>query len=157
MTITALPFGTAVHLPWPPSAFKTGGARGHSRRRTGIHDHDSEGRDIKIATTPGLWRNHPGAYLSMGLTAERLAERFNITREEADNFSLGRHQRLRCHAAGNFAVKQRRSRSFTPTTYGQAQAHRNLSKPTKGSPRSDTTLASPSCLRPLSTLRHRHR
>ena len=46
----------------------------------------------KISPNPWLVSNYPDAYLSMGLTAERLAQRFGITREAADEFSLRSHQ-----------------------------------------------------------------
>src|SRR3954447_14172884 len=38
----------------------------------------------KISPNPWLVDNYPDTYLSMGLTAERLAQRFGITREQAD-------------------------------------------------------------------------
>src|SRR5207248_9654620 len=38
----------------------------------------------KISPNPWLVDNYPGAYLSMGLTAERLAQPFAITRDESD-------------------------------------------------------------------------
>src|SRR3981189_3389549 len=37
----------------------------------------------KVSANPWLTENWPGSYLSMGLTAERLAKRFDITREAA--------------------------------------------------------------------------
>jgi acetyl-CoA acyltransferase len=46
----------------------------------------------KVSANPWLVSNYPDAYLSMGLTAERLAKRFGITREQADEFSLRSHQ-----------------------------------------------------------------
>src|SRR3954467_3032176 len=42
----------------------------------------------KISLNPSLVEERPGAYLSMGLTAERLAKRYNISREESDSFAL---------------------------------------------------------------------
>lgn len=45
----------------------------------------------KISPNPWLVDHYPDAYLSMGLTAERLARRFGITREAADDFSLSSH------------------------------------------------------------------
>jgi acetyl-CoA acyltransferase len=58
----------------------------------------------KISPNPWLVENHPGAYLSMGLTAERLAQRFGITREQSDEFSLRSHQKaLAAIQAGKFA------------------------------------------------------
>jgi acetyl-CoA acyltransferase len=47
----------------------------------------------KVAPNPWLVEHRPDAYLSMGLTAERLAQRFHITREAADEFSLRSHQK----------------------------------------------------------------
>src|SRR5436305_5324295 len=47
----------------------------------------------KISPNPWLVDHYPDAYLSMGLTAERLASRFGITREQADEFSLRSHQK----------------------------------------------------------------
>jgi acetyl-CoA acyltransferase len=47
----------------------------------------------KIAVNPWLVENHPGSYLSMGLTAERVAKHYNITREDSDQFSLESHRK----------------------------------------------------------------
>jgi acetyl-CoA acyltransferase len=58
----------------------------------------------KISPNPWLVENHPGAYLSMGLTAERVGQRFGITREQSDVFSLRSHQKaLAAIQAGKFA------------------------------------------------------
>ena len=46
----------------------------------------------KVSANPWLVANYPDAYLSMGLTAERLAKRFNITREMQDEFSVRSHK-----------------------------------------------------------------
>jgi acetyl-CoA acyltransferase len=57
----------------------------------------------KISPNPWLVEHYPDAYLSMGLTAERLAKRFGITREAADEFSLRSHQKaLAAIQAGRF-------------------------------------------------------
>src|SRR6201984_2108794 len=47
----------------------------------------------KISPNPWLVEHYPDSYLSMGLTAERVGERFGITREAADQFSLSSHQK----------------------------------------------------------------
>ncbi|PYX91673.1 MAG: acetyl-CoA C-acyltransferase, partial [Acidobacteria bacterium] len=47
----------------------------------------------KISPNPWLVEHNPGAYLSMGLTAERLAKRFGITQDESHQFSWRSHQR----------------------------------------------------------------
>jgi acetyl-CoA acyltransferase len=47
----------------------------------------------KVSCNPSLVQSYPDVYLSMGLTAERLATRFGITREQADEFSYQSHQK----------------------------------------------------------------
>lgn len=42
---------------------------------------------------PSLVESYPDYYLNMGLTAENLAKKYQITREEADEFSLKSHQK----------------------------------------------------------------
>src|SRR6202046_4309886 len=57
----------------------------------------------KISPNPWLVHHHPDAYLNMGLTAERVAQRFGITREAADQFSFDSHQKaLAAIQAGKF-------------------------------------------------------
>ncbi|MHB1675173.1 MAG: acetyl-CoA C-acyltransferase [Acidobacteriaceae bacterium] len=47
----------------------------------------------KIALNPWLVDNHPESYMSMGLTAERVARHYGISREESDQFALASHQK----------------------------------------------------------------
>ncbi len=57
----------------------------------------------KIAVNPWLVDHYPESYLSMGLTAERVAKHYGITREESDQFALESHQKaLRAAAEGKF-------------------------------------------------------
>jgi acetyl-CoA acyltransferase len=57
----------------------------------------------KVAPNPWLMDHYPDAYLGMGLTAENLARKHNITRQEADEFSYASHQKaLAAIAAGKF-------------------------------------------------------
>jgi acetyl-CoA acyltransferase len=57
----------------------------------------------KIAPNPWLVDHYPDAYLSMGLTAENLAKKYGITRDEADEFSLASHQKaLAAISSGKF-------------------------------------------------------
>ena len=57
----------------------------------------------KVSPNPCLVSTAPGTYLSMGLTAERLANRFGISREMADEFSFNSHQKaLAAIQAGRF-------------------------------------------------------
>jgi acetyl-CoA acyltransferase len=57
----------------------------------------------KLAPNPWLMDNYPDAYLGMGLTAENLAKKYGITREQSDEFSFASHQKaLAAIAAGKF-------------------------------------------------------
>jgi acetyl-CoA acyltransferase len=58
----------------------------------------------KIAVNPWLVDNYPGSYMSMGLTAERVAKHYGITREDSDKFAFESHQKaLAAIEAGHFA------------------------------------------------------
>ena len=52
---------------------------------------------VKPSPNPGLVGDMPGAYVSMGNTAENVAEKYKITREEQDRFAL-RSQRNAANA-----------------------------------------------------------
>ncbi|HLK50476.1 MAG TPA: acetyl-CoA C-acyltransferase [Bryobacteraceae bacterium] len=57
----------------------------------------------KISINPWLMEHYPDSYLSMGLTAERVARRYGISREQADQFALASHQKaLAAQAEGKF-------------------------------------------------------
>jgi acetyl-CoA acyltransferase len=57
----------------------------------------------KISINPWLQQNYPDSYLSMGLTAERVARHYGITREQSDEFALASHTKaLAAQAAGKF-------------------------------------------------------
>jgi acetyl-CoA acyltransferase len=47
----------------------------------------------KISVNPWLVENYPGSYLSMGLTAERVAKHYGIAREGMDEFSYNSHRK----------------------------------------------------------------
>jgi len=57
----------------------------------------------KVSPDPWLMDHYPDVYLNMGLTAENLAKKYGITREQADAFSYASHQKaLAAIAAGKF-------------------------------------------------------
>jgi acetyl-CoA acyltransferase len=57
----------------------------------------------KPSMNPWLEENRPEAYISMGLTAERVAAHYGISREQADEFAFASHQKaLAAQAAGRF-------------------------------------------------------
>ena len=95
----------------------------------------------KISPNPWLVEHYPDSYLSMGLKAERLAERFKITRAACDEFSLRSHQKaLAALAAGKFdeetvAVPV----SFTTPNGSKPKRQEFVFKADEG-PRADTSL-----------------
>src|SRR2546428_7725947 len=103
----------------------------------------------KISPNPWLVDHYPDAYLSMGLTAERLAQRYGITREAADEFSLRSHQKaLDAIQAGKFedeAVPV--SVSFT-TPNGSKPKRQEIIFKTDEGPRADTSLEALLALKP---------
>jgi acetyl-CoA acyltransferase len=48
---------------------------------------------LKPSPNPWLSENYPAALLTMGLTAERVARHYNISREDQDAFALASHQK----------------------------------------------------------------
>jgi acetyl-CoA acyltransferase len=59
---------------------------------------------LKPSPNPWLAENYPASLLTMGLTAERVAKHYNISREDQDAFALASHQKaLAAQAAGRFA------------------------------------------------------
>ena len=58
----------------------------------------------RFRPNPELVEHHPEVYLSMGLTAENVARKYNVSREDADAFAYRSHQKaLAAQAAGKFA------------------------------------------------------
>jgi acetyl-CoA acyltransferase len=103
----------------------------------------------KISPNPWLVDHYPDAYLNMGLTAERVAQRFGITREAADEFSLRSHQKaLAAIAAGKFddevvSVPV----SFTIPNGSKPKRQEIIFKMDEG-PRADTSLEALLALKP---------
>src|ERR671935_634072 len=103
----------------------------------------------KVSANPWLVANYPDAYLSMGLTAERLAKRFDITREMADEFSLRSHQKaLAATQAGKFEDEiVPVPVSFTTPNGAKPQRIDIVFKVDEG-PRADTSLEALAALKP---------
>jgi len=57
----------------------------------------------RFRPNPELIEHRPGVYLSMGLTAENIAKKYNVSREDADAFSVRSHRlALAAQAEGKF-------------------------------------------------------
>src|SRR5580658_5788474 len=58
---------------------------------------------LKPSPNPWLAENYPASLLTMGLTAERVARHYSISREDQDAFALASHEKaLAAQAAGRF-------------------------------------------------------
>jgi acetyl-CoA acyltransferase len=103
----------------------------------------------KISPNPWLVDNYPDTYLSMGLTAERLAQRFGITRQAADEFSLRSHQKaIAAIQAGKFDEEiVPVPVSFTTPNGSKPKKLDIVFKMDEG-PRSDTSLEALLALKP---------
>jgi acetyl-CoA acyltransferase len=104
----------------------------------------------KPSLNPWLVENYPGSYLSMGLTAERVAKHYGITREQMDQFAYESHQKaLAAIAAGRFEAE------IVPVPVmntvidakGKAKAVESTFKIDEG-PRADTSLEALAKLKP---------
>jgi len=103
----------------------------------------------KISPNPWLVDHYPDAYLSMGLTAERLAKRFNISREESDQFSLRSHQKaLAAIQAGKFNDETVQVPVSFTTPNGSKPKRQEISFKVDEGPRADTTLEALLALKP---------
>ncbi len=111
----------------------------------------------KISCNPSLVQSYPDAYLSMGLTAERLAQRFGITRQQADEFSYQSHRKaIRAIESGNFAdeivpVQVRFRAPAAQATRGGAAiqlAVETIEFKVDEGPRADTTVEALAALKP---------
>ncbi|AZS15782.1 acetyl-CoA C-acyltransferase [Paenibacillus lutimineralis] len=59
---------------------------------------------FKVSPNPRIVEQYPEVYIGMGHTAERVAEKFGISREDQDAFALRSHQRAAAAiAAGKYA------------------------------------------------------
>lgn len=57
----------------------------------------------KLAPNPWLVENRPEVYMSMGITAEQVANRYGVSREEQDQFAVRSHERAaKAIAEGKF-------------------------------------------------------
>src|SRR5262249_5836514 len=103
----------------------------------------------KISPNPLLVDHYPDAYLSMGLTGERLAQRFGITRTAADEFSLRSHQHaLAAIQAGKFTDETVPVPVTFTTPNGSKPKRREVTFQVDEGPRADTSLEALSALKP---------
>jgi len=111
----------------------------------------------KIAPNPWLMDHYPDTYINMGITAENLANKYQISREQADEFSLASHKKaLAAIAGGAFKdeivpVEVNYNYVENGTNGNAGAAHtktRKLTFDTDEGPRADTSLEALAKLKP---------
>jgi acetyl-CoA acyltransferase len=103
------------------------------------------------APNPWFTEHRPEVYINMGLTAENVRERYNITREQADAFALLSHQNaLRAQAEGKFdaEIVPVRVESTILNGNGKPEHTETVFNRDEG-PRADTTLEALAKLKPV--------
>ena len=105
----------------------------------------------KISVNPWLADNYPGSYMSMGLTAERVAKHYGIAREVADQFSYESHMKALAAIANGRFDDEIVPIIVTHTTVngtGRAKSIETTFKTDEG-PRADTSLEALAKLKPV--------
>jgi acetyl-CoA acyltransferase len=106
---------------------------------------------VKPRPNPWLAENYPASLLTMGLTAERVAKHYNISREDADAFALSSHKKaLAAQAAKKFEAE------LVPVAVTLASPGTKAGKPVTAEsifaadegPRADTTPEALAALKP---------
>jgi acetyl-CoA acyltransferase len=103
-----------------------------------------------FSPNPYLVDHYPDTYLSMGLTAENLARKYQITREQQDAFALRSHQRaLAAIDAGKFKEEVAPLEVIEVTANGNGKPQtRNITFDTDEGPRRDTSAEALAKLKP---------
>jgi acetyl-CoA acyltransferase len=106
---------------------------------------------LKPSPNPYMAEHYPASLLTMGLTAERVARHYNVTREYQDAFALASHQKaIAAQAAGRFTDE------LIPITVTTAVPGKKVGKPTitesvfsaDEGPRADTSAEALGKLKP---------
>jgi acetyl-CoA acyltransferase len=104
-----------------------------------------------FSPNPFLMEHYPDAYLNMGLTAENLARKYEITREQQDEFALRSHQRaLAAIGAGKFKeeIVPLEIVEVSSNSHNKPQTRKSVFETDEG-PRADTTRAALAKLQPV--------
>jgi len=105
----------------------------------------------KVSANPWLIDHYPDVYLSMGLTAENLAQKFGITREDADEFAFASHQKALAAIRNGAFADEIVPVTVTNTLPGASPAHVTHDSTvfdTDEGPRADTSLEALAKLKP---------
>ncbi len=100
----------------------------------------------KFAPNPWMVDNHPQIYMGMGLTAEEVYRKYNVSREDQDQFAYRSHQNaLKAQAEGRFDDEIVPLEVDSQSPYGKKEM---VFKKDEG-PRADTSLEALAKLRPV--------
>ena len=104
-----------------------------------------------FSPNPYLMEHYPDAYLNMALTAENLVRKYQVTREQQDEFALRSHQRaLAAIAAGKFKEEIVPLEVVEVSLEGNDKPQtRKIIFDTDEGPRSDTSLEALAKLKPV--------
>jgi len=106
---------------------------------------------LKPSPNPWLAEHYPASLLTMGLTAERVARRFGISRQDQDDFAHLSHQKaLAAQAAGRFAeelIPVKITTAVPGTKAGKPTVTEQIFAADEG-PRADTSLEALAKLKP---------
>ncbi|MGH9357916.1 MAG: thiolase family protein [Terriglobia bacterium] len=104
-----------------------------------------------FSPNPYLVDHYPDAYLTMGLTAENLAHKYGIPREQQDEFSLRSHQRAVAAIDGGKFREEIVLLTVIETDFGNDGKPRSRKKifETDEGPRRDTSLEALASLKPV--------
>jgi acetyl-CoA acyltransferase len=105
----------------------------------------------KIAANPWLVDHCPDSYMSMGLTAERVAKHYGISREDSDRFALASHQKaFAAIREGKFEDEiVPVTVTITDSHAGQKPVQREIEFFVDEGPRADTSYEALEKLRPV--------
>ena len=107
----------------------------------------------KVALSPSVFKDdHVAIAYGMGITAEKVAEEWKISREQQDAFALASHQKaLAAIAAGEFKseISPYEVLSHQPDLAGNTIRLRSLKVENDEGPRADTSLEGLGKLRPV--------
>ena len=105
---------------------------------------------FKFSPMPHLAENFPQAFTNMGLTAENVAEKYGVSRDDQDAFSLRSHQRAHAAVSAGLFDEQivpLEVQVVEPSGNGSIVEKQFLFSRDEG-PRADTTLAALAKLKP---------
>ena len=110
----------------------------------------------RLAPNPYMTECYPDVYLNMGLTAENLAQQYNIAREDADAFAFASHQKALAAVQGQRFQDEIVPLEVTTTEIAEAENGSGLQPRSRSitfardeGPRADTSPEALAKLRPV--------